>query len=111
MFKLLIILFAERLFKELSFFNVLIEKPFSKRLNNIGMLCELPFYDELNIVKTSKAFKGYARSYSIEIIDPKDPWVQLTISKPSIKVLFKDLLNEIKGYNNSNNTESIAKQT
>ena len=24
-----------------------------------GMLRELPFYDELSIVKTSKAFKGY----------------------------------------------------
>ena len=62
------------------------------------MLHELPFYDELNVVKTSKAFKGHARSYSIEIIDSKDPSVQLTISKPSIKDLFKDLLAEIKGF-------------
>ena len=40
----------------------LIEKPYIKRLNNIDMLRELPFYNELNISKTSKAFKGYARS-------------------------------------------------
>ena len=39
------------------------------------MLHEVPFYDELNVVKTSKAFKGHARSYSIEIIDSKDPSV------------------------------------
>ena len=32
------------------------------------MLRGLPFYDELSIVKTSKAFKGYARSYSIDIM-------------------------------------------
>ena len=32
---------------------------------------ELPFYDELNIVKTAKAFKRYARKYSIEIIKDK----------------------------------------
>ena len=51
------------------------------------MLCELPFYDELNIVKTSKAFKGYARSYCIELIDSKDPSIQLTISKASIEDL------------------------
>ena len=27
-----------------------------------AMLSQLPFYDELNIVETSKAFNGYARS-------------------------------------------------
>ena len=37
------------------------------------MLRVLPFDNELSIVKTSKAFKGYARSYSIEIIDSKNP--------------------------------------
>ena len=86
------------MFKELLFYKTPIEKPYIKCLNNIDMLHELPFYDELNVVKTSKAFKGHARSYSIEIIDSKDPSVQLTISKPSIKDLFKDLLAEIKGF-------------
>ena len=62
------------------------------------MLPELPFYNELNIAKTSKAFKGYARSYNFELIDSKGPSVQLTVSKPSIKYLFKDLLNQIKGF-------------
>ena len=62
------------------------------------MLCELSFYNELNIVKTSKAFERYARSYNIEIIDSKDSSVQLTISKTSIKNMFKDLLGEIKGF-------------
>ena len=62
------------------------------------MLCEVPFYGELNFTKTSKAFKGYARSYSIEIIDAKHSSVQLTISKLTIKDLFKEFLNEIKGY-------------
>ena len=32
------------------------------------MLRELPFYDELKIIKTAKAFKKYARIYSIEIM-------------------------------------------
>ena len=48
-------------------------------------------------MKTSKAFKGYARSYSIEIIDSKDPSVQLKNSKPSIIDLLKDLIVETKG--------------
>ena len=62
------------------------------------MLRVLPFYDELNIVKTSKAFKGYAHSYSVEVINSKNPSVQLMISRPSIKDLFKDLLAEVKGF-------------
>ena len=52
------------------------------------MLCKISLYNELIIVKTSKAFKGYARSCNIEIINSKDPLVQLTISKPNIKDLF-----------------------
>ena len=35
------------------------------------MLCELPFYDELNIVQAVTAFKNYARSCSIEILKDK----------------------------------------
>ena len=62
------------------------------------MLRELLFYDDLNIVKVSKAFKGYARSYSVDVIDSKDPSVQLTISKPNIKDLFKNYLNENKSF-------------
>ena len=42
--------------------------------------------------------KGYAGSYKIEIIDLKDPLAQLEASKSSIKDLFKDLLDEIKGF-------------
>ena len=89
---------TRRLFIELPFFNVFIEKPYIKRLNNIDMLRELPFYNELNIAKKSKAFKGYARIYGIEVIDSKDQEVQLTISKPGIKDLRKDLLAKIRGF-------------
>ena len=62
------------------------------------MLHELPFFDELSIDKISKAFKRYARSFKIEIRDSKDPLVQLEDSKSSIKDLFEDLLDEIKGF-------------
>ena len=57
---------AKTLFQELLFYNVLIEKPCIKRLKNIYLLHEPPFYDELNIVKISQAFKRYERSYKIE---------------------------------------------
>ena len=45
-----------------------------------------------------KAFKRYASSNKVEIIDHKDPLVQLETSKSSIKDLFSDLLNEMKGF-------------
>ena len=85
-------------FKELPFFNASIEKPKIKHLKNVDLLAELPFYDQLNIIKTDQAFKGYARSYKVEIVDKKDLIVQLKASKSSIKDFFNDLLNETKGF-------------
>ena len=46
----------------------------------------------------SKAFKRYARSYKVEIIEIIDPLIHLESSKSSIKDLFKNLLNEMKGF-------------
>ena len=85
-------------FKELPFFNVSIGKPIIERLKNIDLLPELPFYDQLNIIKTDHAFSGYAMSDKVEIVDKKDLIVQLEASRSSIKDLFNDLLNETKGF-------------
>ena len=65
-----------------------------KRLKNIDRLAELPFYEQLSVIKTHQAFKGYAISYKVEIIEKKDPIVILKASKSSIKDLFSDLSNE-----------------
>ena len=86
------------IFQILPFYNALIEKPKIKHLSNIESLHELPFFDELSVVEILKAFRRYARSYKIEIIEPKDPLTQLEASKSSIKDLFKDLLNEMNGF-------------
>ena len=85
-------------FKELPFYNKPTEKPKVKHLKNIDRLVELPFYKQLSVIKTDQAFKGYAMSYKVEIIEKKDPIVQLEASKLSIKNLFSDLLNETKGF-------------
>ena len=85
-------------FKELPFYNKPIEKPKVKRLKNIDQLAELPFYEQLSVIKTNQAFRGYAMSYKVEIIERKDPIVQLEASKSSIKDLFSDLLHETKGF-------------
>ena len=47
----------KRLLKEQPFYNVAIEKPKITKFNNVDMLRELMFYDELNVVKATKTFK------------------------------------------------------
>ena len=54
-------------FKELPFYNKHIEKPKIKCLKNIDLLSELPFYEELSIMKINHAFKEYAIRYKVEI--------------------------------------------
>ena len=58
-------------FKELPFYYKYIEKPKNKRLKNIDLLSELPFYEELNVAKANHAFKGYALSYKVKIMEKK----------------------------------------
>ena len=87
---------AVNYFKELPFYNKPIKKPKVKRLKNIDQLAELPFYEQLSVIKTNQAFKGYEMLYKVEITERKDPIIQLKESKSSIKDLFNDLLNETK---------------
>ena len=89
---------ANKIFRILPFFNTYIEKPEVKKLNNVELLKELPFYDELNFVKNKAAFNSYAQSSKIEIVDKRDVVVQFKASKISIAKLFKDLLIELKGF-------------
>ena len=89
---------ANKIFKILPFYNSYIDQPKVKKLNNVQLLKELPFYDELSIVKNKTAFSGYAQSYKIEIVDKRYVIVQLKASKISVVELFKDLLIELKGF-------------
>ena len=54
-----------------------------KNLTNVELLNELSFYGGLNVK---------------EIVDKKDPMVELYSSKLCIKDLFKVLMHEIKGF-------------
>ena len=58
-------------FKELPYFNEVIEKPKIKRLKDVDLLAEQPFYEQLGIIKTAQAFSGYAMPYKVEIIEKK----------------------------------------
>ena len=75
-------------FKELPFYNKHIEKPKIKRLKNIDLLSELPFYEELNVIKANDSFKEYIMNYKGELVEKKDPIKQHEASKSSIKDFF-----------------------
>ena len=80
-------------FKEIPFYNVSIDKPKIKRLSNINLLTKSPFHNQLSVIKTDQAFSGYAMSHKVEIVERKDPIVQLEAIKLSIKDLFSSLIN------------------
>ena len=82
-----------------------------KGLKNINLLHELPFYDELDIYKMSKAFRRYARSYEVEIMDSKDPLAQLEASKSSINDLSEEVVDEIKGFKYQITVKVLLEQT
>ena len=94
-------------FEGLPFYSKPIKKPKIKRLKNIDQLVELPFYEQLSVIKTNQAFRGYAMSYKVEIIDKKDPIVQLEVSKSIVKDLFSDLLNETKSFKYHNTVKVL----
>ena len=72
---------AKGLFQKLPFHNAFIEKPGIKHIKNMYLLHELAFYNELRINQVSKAFKRYARSCKIEVIDSKDHLAHLEANR------------------------------
>ena len=58
-------------FKELPFYNKFIKKPKVKPLKKIDQLLELPFYEQLDVIKTDQAISGDEISYKLEIIEKK----------------------------------------
>ena len=74
-------------FKELPFYNKHIEKPKIKHLKNIDLLSELPFYEELRVIKTDHAFKRYAMSYKVELVGKTNPIRQVALKNTTQKKL------------------------
>ena len=97
-------------FKELPFYYKPIKKPKVKRSKNIDRLAELPFYEQLSVIKTNQVFRGYSMSYKVEIIERKDLIVQLKASQSSIKDLLSDLLNETKGFKYQITVKALLKK-
>lgn len=69
-----------------------------KRLSELQSFYK-SFLEEPNITKYSKAFKNYAQSCPVELLNLQDPESQLIIAKPYVKNLSKDLLVEMRCFN------------
>ena len=72
-------------FKELPFYNKQIEKPKINRLKNIDLISKLSFYEELSVIKTNHAFRRYAMSYKVELVEKKYSIRQLEATKQVLK--------------------------
>ena len=59
---------------------------------------ELSFYDDINISRKERAFRMYAETYKVEIINNKSLSDSLSVSKNSIKNLFDELLREKRDF-------------
>ena len=86
-----------QLSKELSFFPRKSKRP--KRLTKHQILKNLlPFYDSVGISRKQHAFRNYAETYEVEVVDRISLSDSLFLAKSSIIDLFLDLLKEKKGF-------------
>ena len=83
---------TKKLLYEQPFYERSIRKPHIKKLENYELLRKLLFYDDINISKKERAFRRYAETYKVEIINNKNLSNSLPVSKNSIKNLFDKLL-------------------
>ena len=89
---------TKKLLQEQSFYKQPIKKLGIKKLKNYELLRELPFYDDINISRKERAFRGYAETYKVEIINNRNLSDLLSVIKNSIKNLFDELLREKRGF-------------
>ena len=79
-------------------------------MKNYELLRELPFYDDINISRKERAFRGYVETYKVEVINNKSLSDLLSVSKNSMKNLFDELLREKRGFKYVLSTKIILKK-
>ena len=79
-------------------------------MKNYELLRELPVYNDINIPRKERAFRGYGQTYKVEIINNKSLSDLLHVSKNSIKNLFDQLLREKRGFKYVLSTKIILKK-
>ena len=78
-------------------------------MKNYELLRQLPFYYDINVSRKERAFRGYAKTYKVEIINNKSLSDLLYVSKNSIKNLFDELLKENRGLKYVSSTKIVLK--
>ena len=101
---------TKKLLQEQPFYKPSIKKPCIKKLSNYELLRELTFHDDINISRKEKAFRGYAETYKVEIINNKNLSNSLSVSKNSITNLFDELLREKRCFKYIIRVEIILKK-
>ena len=66
-------------------------------------------YNTVGISRRERAFKGYIETYNVEVVDKISLSDSLFLAKSSIVDLFKDLLQEKKGFKNILSTKITLK--
>ena len=89
---------TKKLLQEQPFYKQPIKKPRIKKLSNYELLRELPLCDDINISRKERAFRGYAETYKVKIINNRNLSDSLFMSRNSIKNLFDEFvsINSIK---------------
>ena len=85
---------TKKLLQEQPFHKQPIKTPCIKKLCSFELFRELPFYHNINISRKERAFRRYAKTYKVEIINNKNLSDSFSVSKNSIKNLFDELLRE-----------------
>ena len=67
-------------------------------MSNQELIHELPFYDDINILRNERTFREYVKTYNVEIINNRNLSDLLSVIKNSIKKLFDKLLREKRGF-------------
>ena len=79
-------------------------------MKSYELLHELPFYDDINISRKERVFRGYAETYKVEVINNASLSDSVSVSKNSIKKLFDELLREKRGFKYVLSTKIIQKK-
>ena len=82
----------KKLLQEQPFYKQPIKKPRIEKLSDQELLRELLFYDDINILRNERTFRGYAKTYKVEVINNRKLSDLLSVIKNNIKDLFDKLL-------------------
>ena len=83
---------SKNLLYEQPFYKQPVKKPRIKKSSNQELLRELPFYDDFNISKNERTFRGYVKTYKVELINNRNLSDLLSVIENSIKNLFDEFL-------------------